>query len=687
MVIQGVIRPPSELRAVADRTALYVAKNGRAFESRILGSAKGRTPKFAFLHETSPFHAYYEDRIQFYENGGEDEKDDDKKVENETKDTKNAKKKALEESRKKEKTQKASVIDPVAKASLTARQKIAKLRSAQEEQENANSDDKNGENDKVKAKITIPAPPTIHFLNIVCPSSLTIAQIETIQLVAQFAALEGKGGPFLHQLTSREWRNPAFAFLQPRHGHFAYFSALVDAYRRVLGLWTSSNASDDDGVKAMANNVDHCLQLAAYRSEYERYQEEQKRKHDEEGVLSGAAQIDWHDFVVVETIEFAADEVVELSMLPPPPPPPQSVPSVAAIRIDDEGFEESDGEPEEEEQIRVVPSYTPKVVAQQSNRVEMVIDPISGKSVAVKDMPEHMRIQLMNPKWAEERKKFQDKQKDSNLVSGDVVASNIARFAQSRGDVFGKTVSCHAVQYIVKKGLVETNSLSMVTLSQQEQSLLSKDSDSKTRLEEANRTLRESQHRSSVGPSLPQPISVRHVVPRSDPSTEPAVKRPRIESTQAPAPATRLLTTIVQAPPVPGYQQSTATAVEQSFEAPMQAAATSEPTASLLSESEFAATLSTPEVTLQIRVPNDTTQMAWNFYGQIVSVTVSVMSKVKSFKQEISKSHLNDMPVNKMQFRSTTSGLFLKDNMTLAALNIGPTATLELVPRVRGGKK
>jgi hypothetical protein len=119
----------------------------------------------------------------------------------------------------------------------------------------------------------------------------------------------------------------------------------------------------------------------------------------------------------------------------------------------------------------------------------------------------------------------------------------------------------------------------------------------------------------------------------------------------------------------------------------MQAAATSEPTASLLSESEFAATLSTPEVTLQIRVPNDTTQMAWNFYGQIVSVTVSVMSKVKSFKQEISKSYLNDMPVNKMQFRSTTSGLFLKDNMTLAALNIGPTATLELVPRVRGGKK
>jgi splicing factor 3A subunit 1 len=65
MVLQGLIRPPPEIRVVADRTALYVAKNGRTFETRILNSAKGQTPKFAFLHTTSPFHAYYEDRIQF----------------------------------------------------------------------------------------------------------------------------------------------------------------------------------------------------------------------------------------------------------------------------------------------------------------------------------------------------------------------------------------------------------------------------------------------------------------------------------------------------------------------------------------------------------------------------------------------------------------------------------------------
>ena len=69
MVIEGVIRPPPEIRAVADKTALYVAKNGRAFEERIRGSAKGKTPKFAFLQPTSPFHAYYEQKIQIGNNG------------------------------------------------------------------------------------------------------------------------------------------------------------------------------------------------------------------------------------------------------------------------------------------------------------------------------------------------------------------------------------------------------------------------------------------------------------------------------------------------------------------------------------------------------------------------------------------------------------------------------------------
>jgi hypothetical protein len=106
----------------------------------------------------------------------------------------------------------------------------------------------------------------------------------------------------------------------------------------------------------------------------------------------------------------------------------------------------------------------------------------------------------------------------------------------------------------------------------------------------------------------------------------------------------------------------------------------------LLPEAEFVASLSKPEVTLQIRIPNDPSQMAWNFYGQILSMTVNVMSKVKAVKMDLSRKHLNGMPANKIQFKDPQSG-FLKDSMTLAALNVGPTATLEMKVKSRGGRK
>lgn len=439
MVIQGIIRPPPEIRAVADRTALYVSKNGRAFEKKILGSEKGKQPKFAFLHETSPFHAYYENRVQFYENGGEDDKegkDSEKKEEEEKKVDERPVQTRTEKELKEKKAHKvASVVDPVAKALLAQRANISQYRKSTNNSSNAATGEKDESQGEQQAT-TIPPPPPLHFVNVVAPASLSLAQIETIQLVAQFTALDGRGGPFLSQLALREWTNPEFGFCQTRHPHFAYFSALVDAYRRVLESWTERSTATD-GVKELANNTAKCLEVAAYRAEYDRAQEEQRNRQDEAGEL--VDQVDWHNFVVVETIDFPPDETVEISMLPPPPS--QFINPLGAAKRDE--MDESDGDDDQnDEQIRVVSSYQPKVVAtHQQNKLETVIDPITGKRVAVQDMPEHVRIQLLDPKWAEERKKFQEKQKDSNLVSSDMVASNLERLSQARGDTFGKKVS------------------------------------------------------------------------------------------------------------------------------------------------------------------------------------------------------------------------------------------------------
>eukprot|EP00588_Corethron_pennatum_P003298 CAMPEP_0194287872 /NCGR_PEP_ID=MMETSP0169-20130528/35669_1 /TAXON_ID=218684 /ORGANISM="Corethron pennatum, Strain L29A3" /LENGTH=127 /DNA_ID=CAMNT_0039034711 /DNA_START=50 /DNA_END=430 /DNA_ORIENTATION=+ len=72
--VSGTIIPPPEIRAVVHKTALFVSKNGRAFEAKILASAQGQSGgKFAFMDPSSPFYGYYEARIRFYEEGGTDE--------------------------------------------------------------------------------------------------------------------------------------------------------------------------------------------------------------------------------------------------------------------------------------------------------------------------------------------------------------------------------------------------------------------------------------------------------------------------------------------------------------------------------------------------------------------------------------------------------------------------------------
>ena len=292
MVISGVIRPPPDIRAVADKTALFVAKNGRAFEDRILNSAKGKTPKFAFLQPTSPFHAYYEDRIRYYEEGGTDEGPDAEKQQAEEKKQDAQDEDARNQAeRKQEKAQKASALDPIAKALLLQRTKIRDARAAVEDYE---------EKEGVPPPEGPVPPPPLRWTSVVAPK-IPAVQLETIKLVAQFTALDGKGGPFLQDLAVREWSNPTFGFLQPRHGHFAYFSALVDAYRHIQTEWLKPDVNAD-----LPTNVDQCLEMAAYRAEYDRDIAERERAAQEEngGALSGASLIDWHDFVVVETIEF-----------------------------------------------------------------------------------------------------------------------------------------------------------------------------------------------------------------------------------------------------------------------------------------------------------------------------------------------------------------------------------------------
>ena len=64
------------------------------------------------------------------------------------------------------------------------------------------------------------------------PEGLTALDLDVIKMTAQCVARNGKS--FLTGLASREHANPQFNFLKPTHSLFAFFTALCDAYSRVL---------------------------------------------------------------------------------------------------------------------------------------------------------------------------------------------------------------------------------------------------------------------------------------------------------------------------------------------------------------------------------------------------------------------------------------------------------------------
>ena len=68
--IVGIIYPPPEVRNIVDKTASFVARNGPDFEQRIKQN-EVQNPKFTFLNNGDPYHAYYQHRVQEIRDGKE----------------------------------------------------------------------------------------------------------------------------------------------------------------------------------------------------------------------------------------------------------------------------------------------------------------------------------------------------------------------------------------------------------------------------------------------------------------------------------------------------------------------------------------------------------------------------------------------------------------------------------------
>eukprot|EP00208_Stichococcus_sp_RCC1054_P004291 CAMPEP_0206141514 /NCGR_PEP_ID=MMETSP1473-20131121/13203_1 /ASSEMBLY_ACC=CAM_ASM_001109 /TAXON_ID=1461547 /ORGANISM="Stichococcus sp, Strain RCC1054" /LENGTH=517 /DNA_ID=CAMNT_0053536115 /DNA_START=340 /DNA_END=1890 /DNA_ORIENTATION=- len=422
----GLIHPPPDIRAIVDKTAQFVAKNGVAFEKRIIESERENV-KFNFLKTEDPYHAYYKYKVEEAQKGGAPAAAGG-----------------------------AAGVAPVSDQALREATGAA----------------------KAAAPLVAAKPlekPEADLYTVPVPAGLRMIDLDVLKLTAQFVARNGKG--FLTELAAARVRDPEFNFLKPTHSMFTFFTAMCDAYSRVL----MPPAGTTEKLRKNAADRAHILEKCLKRLEWEKVASSQAKAEADakEAERMAMQSIDWHDFVVVETIDFYQDEEAEL-------PAPLTLAEVkmlnkaapfgaeeeAALEDDADGKPDSaEVEMDEEEKALVAdaagaqpplppssaaPALPPDddgdedmVVVTDYRRPDpkasaaaagtMVVSPLTGEMVPLDQMAEHMRINLIDPRWKTQREAMLAKIRDTTKASDDEISRNLVGLARSRPDVFGST--------------------------------------------------------------------------------------------------------------------------------------------------------------------------------------------------------------------------------------------------------
>lgn len=272
----GIIYPPPEIRNIVDKTASFVARVGPGFESRVR-ETEGNNPKFNFLNSHDPYHAYYLHKVKECMEG------------------KGAAPGATEQT--------------VAAAPATAAPTTAVPTSKVPSKVSSGIS-------RFLEPIIIKDPPG-EYEFMIEPPSISAQELDIVKLTAQFVARNGR--PFLTSLMSKEARNSQFDFLKPAHGLFNYFTKLVEQYTKILipsGELLNKIALDIDNQPKVMEEIN-------YRVEWVKHQLRERAKEEEavEKERAAYSQIDWHDFVVVEVVDYQPQEQGNF----PPPTTPEMV--------------------------------------------------------------------------------------------------------------------------------------------------------------------------------------------------------------------------------------------------------------------------------------------------------------------------------------------------------------------------
>lgn len=262
VIPNNVIIPPLEFRTLIGKTAKYVNKNGVVFENKIKAK-ESNNPKFIFLDSNDPYNQYYQYALTTLEETGK---------------------------------------LPEVKQTETVDEDGAGEESVIEE----------------KLPLLAPEPyKFIQVENdqlVYQEDNISEVDLKVIKLVAQFAAVNGDAicKEFEAQILNNAMLTSQFQFLKPMHSMHAIYKKYKDVYEY---LWNSKDKITETYGKKL--NLETFLNKCFNHAEYIEKQSADISKHEEKKMLDKMLieSIDWQDFEIVETIDFTElDEVAELGL-------------------------------------------------------------------------------------------------------------------------------------------------------------------------------------------------------------------------------------------------------------------------------------------------------------------------------------------------------------------------------------
>ena len=445
-----------KVKKVIDKAATLVAQYGIQVETSMK-----EDPNFSFINKSDPYYPYYQSKIS--QSKEELRKNLSKKMEEYYSQEKNASNNENKEFlNKKRKEDNLIELEKEAKELLkeAMQDKIDLLRS-----------DKNLNN---LEKIPQPAPDIFS----VPQPNISGTELDIIKISAQFVAKNGQ--KFLSDLIRREKDNPQFDFMKPQHTLFGYFTFLVGCYAKILNNKNEIMSK----IEKYATNSDEILKSANMHYLYEkklskiprgkRFSQEDLLTNDEKEKMK---QIDWYDFVLVETIDFSSDEDEKSEK--------SNKEIIAKENIYNNNYIKENNEIDNSTIItnddnntitnieddktfytnnnainstnnnnnnvgqeivyingrKVIKNYVREkkkpILDKGVDDVNEVKCPLCKLSIKPNKIEEHLKIELLDPKWKKIQEVINKNQEQTNLAGTGDLLIYLDEFSKSRPDLFG----------------------------------------------------------------------------------------------------------------------------------------------------------------------------------------------------------------------------------------------------------